>query len=249
MAGKQNKKQPERPAYETAWEKIRSGMLRDLAWKVYLRSGKPGQMARDDWACVTSQGELVLNPARSGTVGEWEYVLTHCLLHLGMDHFRWEQMDDPAWLAACDLLVTDFLRSSHTGTPPPEFQRTPPFPVRSEEQAYSYLNEHPELLKGCRFSTMTHGRPDMVWAGETPRISSQKLLAQSLQNAIQDALRSSSRLGEGMGRWRPDYLQARDWFLSSFPLLGALASSFTISSKSSTLEAPYIAAYISISTP
>ena len=57
MAGKQNKKQPERPAYEAAWEKIRSGMLRDLAWKVYLRSGKPGQMARDDWACVTSQGE------------------------------------------------------------------------------------------------------------------------------------------------------------------------------------------------
>ena len=228
MAGKQNKKQPERPAYEAAWEKVQSGMLRDLAWKVYLRPGKPGQMARDDWACVTSQGELVLNHARSGTVGEWEYVLTHCLLHLGMDHFRRERMDDLAWLAACDLLVTDFLRSSHTGTPPPEFQRTPPFPVKSEEQAYSYLKEHPELLATCGFSTMAHGRPDMVWAGEPPRTPFQKLFAQSLQNAIQDALRSSSRLGEGMGRWRPDYLQARDWFLSSYPLLGALASSFTI---------------------
>ena len=98
MAGKQNKKQPERPADATAGEKIRSGMLRDLAWKVYPQLGKPGQMARDDWACVTNQGDIILNGARSGTVGEWEYVLTHCLLHLGMDHFRRERMDDPAWL-------------------------------------------------------------------------------------------------------------------------------------------------------
>ena len=104
----------------------------------------------------------------------------------------------------------------------------PPFPVKSEEQAYSYLKGHPELLATCGFSTMAHGRPDMLWTGEPPRTSFQKLFAQSLQNAIQDALRSSSRLGEGMGRWRPDYLQARDWFLSSYPLLGALASSFTI---------------------
>ena len=228
MAGRQNKKQPECPAYEAAWEKVQSGMLRDLAWKVYPQLGKSGQIARDDWACVTNQGEIILNGARSGTVGEWEYVLTHCLLHLGMDHFRRERMDEPAWLAACDLLVTDFLRSSHIGTPPPEFQQTPPFPVKNEEQSYSYLKEHPELLKGCRFSTMAHGRPDMVWTGEPPRTSFPKLFAQSLQNAIQDALRSSSRLGEEMGRWKPDYLQARDWFLSSYPLLGTLASSFTI---------------------
>lgn len=30
---------------------------------------------------------------------EWAYVLAHCLLHLGMDHFRRERMDDPAWQA------------------------------------------------------------------------------------------------------------------------------------------------------
>lgn len=149
MAGKQNKKQPERPAYEAAWEKVQSGMLRDLAWKVYLRPGKPGQMARDDWACVTNQGEIILNGSHSGTTGEWEYVLAHCLLHLGMDHFRRERMDDPAWLAACDLLVTDFLRSSHIGTPPPEFQQMPPFPVRNEEQAYRYLKERPELWQSA----------------------------------------------------------------------------------------------------
>ena len=79
--------QAERPAYEAAWERIRDGMLGHLAWSVHLRPGKQGQVAKGDWAWVTNQGEIVLNPAHSGTVGEWEYVLTHCLLHLGMGHF------------------------------------------------------------------------------------------------------------------------------------------------------------------
>ena len=106
MAGKQNKKMEARPAWEAAWENLRGGMLRELVGLAALRTGKPGQMARDDWAFVTSRGEITFNPAHPGSVDEWEYVLAHCLLHLGMDHFLRERMEEPAWLAACDLLVS-----------------------------------------------------------------------------------------------------------------------------------------------
>ena len=227
-----------RPAWEAAWENLRGGMLRELVWLAALRTGKPGQMARDDWAFVTSQGEITFNPARPGSVGEWEYVLAHCLLHLGMDHFQQERMSDPAWLAACDLMVTDFLRSSHLGTPPPEFRRTPHFLAKSEEQAYHYLQEHPELLAECAFGTLARGRPDLVWSPDAapPRRAFQAVqrsfpeaFAQSLQDAVRETLWSSSRLSGGAsGRYLPDYIRARDWVLSSYPLLGALASSFTL---------------------
>ena len=218
----------ERPAYEAAWERFRNGMLGRLAWSIHLCPGKQGQVVKDDWAWVTNQGEVVINTTHAGTVGEWEYALAHCLLHLGMGHFQKERMDDPAWITACDLIVTDFLRSSHLGTPPPEFQQPPSVPVKSEEQVYSLLKEQPELLSKCTFSTITNGRPDMRWTGEPPKVSFPELFAQSIQSAIQEALCSSSRLGSRSGRWRPDYLLARDWFLSSYPLLGALATSFRV---------------------
>ena len=68
----------------------------------------------------------------------------------------------------------------------------------------------------------------MRWTGEPPKVSFPELFAQSIQSVIQEALCSSSRLGSRSGRWRPDYVLARDWFLSSYPLLGAMAASFQV---------------------
>lgn len=237
--GKKNRKEEAIPAYEAAWETLRAGILEELVWHAWLEPGKPGQMAKEDWAFVTSQGEIVVNPSHPGTVGEWQYVLAHCLLHLGMDHFQKERMDNPAWAAACDLAVSAFLRSSRVGTPPPEFQQPFPFPVKGEEQTFEYLSAHPELLPTCAFGTMSRGRPDFVPAkglARRPRLAGYtsggtfpELFAQSLQTAIQEALWASSRLTDGgSGKYLPDWLQARDWFLSGYPLLGALASSFTV---------------------
>ena len=237
--GKKNRKEEAAPAYEAAWETLGNGTLEELVWHVWLKTGKPGQMAGEDWAFVTSRGEILVNPTRPGTVGEWQYVLAHCLLHLGMDHFRRERMEDPAWAAACDLAVTAFLRSIRIGTPPPEFQLPPPFPVKGEEQAFEHLKAHPELLPACAFGTMGRGRPDLVWAagpGRRTRLAGYpsggtfpELFAQSLQNAVREALWASSRLAGGSsGRYLQDWVQARDWFLASYPLLGALAASFTV---------------------
>ena len=48
--GKKNRKEEAIPAYEAAWETLRAGILEELVWHAWLEPGKPGQMAKEDWA-------------------------------------------------------------------------------------------------------------------------------------------------------------------------------------------------------
>lgn len=185
-------------------------------------------MAKTDWAYATNAGDIYLNPRRKASAGEWEYIISHCMLHLGFGHFQKEQMRDPRWNAACNLVVAKFLKDSHIGTPPPEFQTELPFPVKDEAQTFQHLQTAP--VPNGLFSTMTGGRPDMVWIRDNVPKDFPGLFAESLQASMQKALMESRGLSTGYPGYRmqPLYLQARDWFLSSFPLLGAVASAFRI---------------------
>src|SRR5699024_10245695 len=178
-----------------------------------------------------SQGEIYLNPRREASVSEWEYVLAHCMLHLGLGHFRPEQMEDPLWVRACDLVVTRFLRDGRIGTPPPEFGGDLPVPAKSEEQTLEQLRGSPRGADAERFSTMTRGRPDMVWIGES-RVDYEERLAQSLQASLRDAVREAAGLPpvKDQPLWTDGYAcrEARDWFVSSYPLLGAVAADFRL---------------------
>ena len=40
------------------------------------------------WAVVTSEGALHVNYFKKGAPEEWLYVISHCLLHLGLQHFK-----------------------------------------------------------------------------------------------------------------------------------------------------------------
>lgn len=186
-------------------------------------------MAKDDWAYVTSTADIYLNPKRTASVGEWEYVISHCLLHLGFGHIDQNREDDPYWNAACDFVVDKFLKDSHIGSPPPEFQVAAPCSVKDEDQVYQWLKENPEAMGNRLFSTMTRGRPDMLWDGDL-RTDFTVVLARSLQDSMKDALRVSTGLPpQKRIQTRTDNVfEARDWFISSYPLLGALAASFRI---------------------
>jgi predicted metal-dependent peptidase len=77
---------------------------------------------------------------------------------------------------------------------------------------------------------MTNGRPDMLWARDTEKNRFPELFAESLQRSMQNSLRAAKGLPPKTDylAHEPRYIEARDWFLSSYPLLGALASSFRI---------------------
>ena len=79
-AAKQKMQQP--PAWELAEARVANGPLfrLEVCSRIYCDDDYP--MAKDDWAYVTSTADIYLNPKRTASVGEWEYVISHCLLHL-----------------------------------------------------------------------------------------------------------------------------------------------------------------------
>ena len=75
-----------------------------------------------------------------------------------MGHLRPERLGDPAWVCACDLVVTRFLRDSRIGRIPYEYLAELPISAKGEDQAYEQLKLLPPERWGTSFSTMTNGR-------------------------------------------------------------------------------------------
>ena len=129
--------------HERALRKLYQGPLGGLARCVGVHRDNRYPMARGDWAYVTSQGAICLNPRREASVPEWEYVLAHCMLHLGLGHLREDRLGDPLWGTACDLAVTRFLQDCRIGTPPVEFTGELPLSAKGEEQLWEQLRAMP----------------------------------------------------------------------------------------------------------
>jgi predicted metal-dependent peptidase len=189
------------------------------------------------WARVTSFGSIHVHPKRRGTPEEWAYVLAHCALHLGLGHFR--EVDDPvAWQAACCCYVARFLRDLKFGRPPVEMLiDVDAFGGQDEERLYAAfrLRGIPPELKGSGASG--EGVPDMqrMSAGDaSDRAEAVKGWQHAFTSGLLDAVDSAVEVAAGRkpsmgaGRTQSPGTRARSWFMSSFPLLGSLAASFTL---------------------
>lgn len=200
--------------------------------KLYFDDSYP--MAREDWARVTNQGDLYANSHRRASPQEWAYIIGHCLLHLALGHIREDRSGDLIWNAACDCIVTRYLSDLRIGTPPEELSGVLPPNTREEETLYQWLKEHNNDAY-FRFSTMSSGRPDMLWEPIRFRWYNQsvdwkQLFAESLRDALRVAVDYAGGVHTKPGahkRMGP-IQRAQEWFLSSYPLLGGVASGFRL---------------------
>ncbi|HTW98677.1 MAG TPA: hypothetical protein VMD59_07870, partial [Acidimicrobiales bacterium] len=75
-------------------------------------------------ARVSGIGTVSLHPSRRAPRAEWVWAISHCLLHLGFEHHGLAPMRDggfdPAWRAACCVVVNRLLEQLKLGTPPDE---------------------------------------------------------------------------------------------------------------------------------
>jgi predicted metal-dependent peptidase len=197
------------------------------------------------WAVINNAGRIYLHPKRRGAPGEWAYVIAHCLLHLGFGHFQgFTNRRELEWNIACDCLVAKFLLDLKFGQPPDELrtlaqevQSLPGYSLRSEEELYEDLCE-----RGVPAHLLPSGTADMSrdmlldTRAETSGKSTDwpSLLSQGLVQAVHTAVdvaggvRSSLMSNPESTTLQSEAQRARAWFISSFPLLGALAASFTI---------------------
>jgi predicted metal-dependent peptidase len=188
---------------------------------------------RDGFCVVRADGQIRVHPTRRLESSEWEYVLAHALLHLAFDHFRGQNTLE--WNAACDCIVARFLADIKLGSAPFDIlpdALLPTLPARDEESLTARFQNDgiPPVL--ATLGTGGTGKVDMEWseprqhsyyrAPEWPR-----LFANGLQRAVASAVRIAAGLdGEAKEPSRAE--KARQWFISSYPLLGALAAAFTI---------------------
>ncbi len=195
--------------------------------------GKNNGVPRDGWAIVSNDGTIRVHPTRRATPDEWIYVLAHCLLHLAWNHIRPDA--SPAWSSACDCVVARFLEDISFGTAPNEMLaygvKLPAFPGR-DEVAIVRAFESDGVPDWARALGTANGTLDWEWTEverntwRTPPDWAQ-LFSSGLSAALMQAVRVASG-DKNPERPLTKAERARAWFITSYPLLGALAATFEI---------------------
>ena len=232
--------------FAQALEMVRAHPLfAPLAYRTVIQRKPGNRCPGDGWAVVSSAGVIYVHPTRLGTAQEWAYVLAHCLLHLGFGHFD-VRTNSKAWNDACDWFLLAFLRRIQIGRPPADMVILSEPPASSEERIYDMFLQQgfPPDWRGCgtaglRANDMAHEasaraqRTPVSLHGNAnrPVPSWQDLFAEGLARAVTQAVAVAAgedgTAGTSAKHTSPAH-RARAWFLNHYPLLGALAASFTI---------------------
>ena len=172
---------------------------------------------------------------------EWAYVLAHCLLHYGLWHF--EQKADPVkWNVACDMYIAKFLADAKLFRAPEFMSTQPPYPAESEEELYRRMRDitlidemHGGFSTGNGFTDFelaAQGGPRYYRRGTNAKQHYTNIFADALTNAVSAAVGVAAgqltSIADREGLAATPAEKARRWFISSYPLLGALAAGFKI---------------------
>ncbi len=186
-------------------------------------------------------GYIYVNRKFRLTPEEWAYVLAHNLLHFALWHFE-EKADPVKWNIACDMYITRFLKDIKVHKTPIFMKTDLPYPTISEQEIYERLlsTELSELHQGYSTGSLY---TDLVYEGEFnthyylgAKVDAKEYFAkqfeQNLINSVTAAVGVASGYLENIHDDRLKKISkaeaARRWFINSYPLLGALASSFKI---------------------
>ncbi|WP_410635765.1 DUF2201 family putative metallopeptidase [Amycolatopsis sp. cmx-4-83] len=196
------------------------------------------------WAAVTDRGLVTPNRGRDAEPAEWAWVFAHLLLHLGLGHLDEDQLTEaaavkpgrevePVYAAACCVAVHRFAEAVHVGTPVLDLPELPGTDELALTRAWR------ETGVPAPFADLGTGRPCLVLAEPMSRWQLQyhgkpepwterfaRGLIASATEAMERAAdaRGQTRHRRALGEWD----RALSWFVSSFPLLGAMAAGFTL---------------------
>ncbi|MCL1889801.1 MAG: VWA-like domain-containing protein [Desulfovibrionaceae bacterium] len=218
-------------------------LFRYIYKQVYLSTAPRQGYPAKGLARVSQAGSIVFNPKRKALPAEWDYVLAHCLLHLVFGHIVSKPFPSE-WAVACDVFTARFLAELKIGKSPAEYPQLPQLTVSNEEQLYEQLVRDGLGQEFLGFG-VAGNEPDF----EVGNLSARRnqdwtlLFAQGLGQAVEDTVRGvgSGEYGDAGTVPLTEAQKAKQWFISSYPLLGALASSFAV------IEDSFVCASLNIS--
>ncbi len=249
MARKKRTKQPDL-AYENLLDGLAELMMNPmfdaLRYRVRLVRRDDNLCPADGWAVVTSAGQIHVHPTRMADPEEWTYILAHCFLHMGFGHFQ--RHENPVvWNVACDYYITRFLKEFKLGHPPETLRGEDiELPKSSEEQLYERFCE--QGISGS-LSTGSPNSCDMIFGLRELGLKWQnkhwqEKFGYGVTRAVTSALNVAAGRELYLGTNKCELSNAQKaqvWFISNYPLLGALAANFKI------IEDPVLCARLKIS--
>ncbi|HYF47875.1 MAG TPA: hypothetical protein VEJ63_00600, partial [Planctomycetota bacterium] len=153
------------------------------------------------------------------TIGEWTFALAHSLLHLAFGHVK-QANRGIVWNIACDCVVNEFLNRMRIGTAPEGIVRLPPGLPNDEDKLFQMWRANGQVPKG----ETTNGTAVDMTATGTGKANWADIFARAVRRAAKEALSSAA----GEGAELTPAAQAREWFVRSFPLLGAVLQHFAV---------------------
>lgn len=186
-------------------------------------------------AHVDNHGYISCNPHIRKKPEQWARTIAHCLLHLGMEHFK-EKERPIEWNMACDCVVEKFLNDLKFGEP--FYDASLPMGINDEEKLYLKLCEATDKSAYSGFGVAGRNESDIVTATEKkyyyydqpPKWN--KVFAAGLSDAVRSAIRVASGHQDSISydstKTHTKAYVAKQWFISSYPLLGAIASNFKL---------------------
>nr|WP_203697358.1 hypothetical protein [Streptomyces rubrogriseus] len=192
---------------------------------------------RHGLARVSSNGRVHLNPTRHAEPADWAWAIAHALIHLGFGHVpaaNGERVQPDRYdLAARCTVVNRFLQTFPVGRTPDHLP--PTYPDGDEERIAAAWRREGGIPAAYEHCGTAGGDPDQLlvpWDGWNLQVPDWQLaFAHALTCTMSTALdlaggRRDAMLG-GPTRLQP-WQRALSWFVSSYPLLGGIASGITL---------------------
>lgn len=195
-------------------------------------------------AAVEKSGKVYINSSVHLNPGQWAFVLAHCLLHLAFGHFDHDnipynengQFQKEVWNKACDIYIIRFLNDIRFGEalcPDPAGFYS--IKLDNEKKIYQHLISLGDTGEIQDYGTNSKEMPDMIGlerpvvykANTSNRYSSN--FALSIAYSVTDAVNTAGGHSP-IDNKKADtpVMKAAQWFLTHYPLLGGIASSFKI---------------------
>ena len=197
------------------------------------------------WTAVAISGRVHLHPTRRASPEEWTWTIAHSLLHLGFGHVHpgpGSGRCDQAYNVAACLAVNRFLLTLKVGRVPDGILADPALP---NWIGPSHLTAGQEHLLAAELRA--RGVPNELRAvgtapdGDIPRDGPRdtkadwdRRLAEGLEAAVAAALAVAGGEVATLHRGKPRVTAwgaSLRWFVSNYPLLGALASGLRLVEK------------------
>ncbi|RFU85802.1 hypothetical protein DY218_15475 [Streptomyces triticagri] len=182
-------------------------------------------------ARVDSDGTVHVHRTRRVEPSEWAWALAHCVIHLGFGHVPAARgvrvQPDRFDLAARCAVVNRFLLTFPVGSPPDDLPADYPGGEEEELAARWRRDGIPPDYQDCGTGDRDGDQLLLTWGSLDPPPDWQLAFAHSLTRTMSEAMDVAGGLRESVGAEaapRHPWGQALNWFVSSYPLLGGIAS-------------------------